>query len=588
MKTKRDQRHKGATGQGKGVSAGYKAPPRQDKQTPGGSAHVPNKPLAGKVFYLDLPSNRITDTLESNIRELGGTVEKFFSKEIKYLVSNKREARYMRCLRQNSSLPDSAQSSPHPCSNPHQGSSHGDNIKSRCQDQTDTLVRSRGKSLLEKVVKGQSVQIHKILSNALEWGVKILYIDDVVAYLTKKKKKLGVETKEKKGLQKCKGGRLSKPCVKVEDSSRHYRPIYFTLPNMPHINLRTPPPYSPFLVDDKDPPGNKQRGHRIIKASASEQRAHGRKKSRDKKGGGYCECCAIKYESLSRHLKSECHRTFSKSNKYLVLDKLISTMRCDFIHLRNHFQRPKSSVSSVVVAPGPCVKTEPMPKPDFVTAETINEQQEAVNGQQTLKTRAVPASSGLAHRGGQRRSNDTFSDGSRHKSAEHKQLCRQNSSISCPRKAALPKMETAPSGGDYFESVPCRVESVDLAGQMTTENANSSSSHFHNNETNQRDDSHHKLDSSMFTTMQDGNMLQDNISEATVSEKQEGSILAQNSSPVRTIQRRIRVSERKRQKLDKHVEHLQPCNIADDSRLKLLELFQSSDDTDMEFLGFES
>lgn len=40
--------------------------------------------------------------------------------------------------------------------------------------------------------------------------------------------------------------------------------------------------------------------NRIIKASASEERAHGRKKNRDKKGGGYCECCAIKYESLSR------------------------------------------------------------------------------------------------------------------------------------------------------------------------------------------------------------------------------------------------------------------------------------------------
>lgn len=67
------------------------------------------------------------------------------------------------------------------------------------------LIRSRGKSLLEKVVKGQvchcdtntvwklaylvvfslltycrllqSVQINKVLSNALEWGVKILYID---------------------------------------------------------------------------------------------------------------------------------------------------------------------------------------------------------------------------------------------------------------------------------------------------------------------------------------------------------------------------------------------------------------------------
>lgn len=57
---------------GEGVSAGYKAPPKQDKQMPGCSTHVLNKPLAGKVFYLDLPSNRITDTLERNIKELGG------------------------------------------------------------------------------------------------------------------------------------------------------------------------------------------------------------------------------------------------------------------------------------------------------------------------------------------------------------------------------------------------------------------------------------------------------------------------------------------------------------------------------------
>lgn len=249
--------------------------------------------------------------------------------------------------------------------------------------------------------------------------------------------------------------------------------------------------------------------------------------------------------------------------------------------------RPKCSVSSVVLAPGPCVKTEPRPKPDLDAAETIIEQQEAVNGQQTFNTRAAPASSGLARRGAPRRGSDTFSDGFRHKTAEQKQLCRQTSSISCPRKAALPKMETAPSGGDYFESAGCRVESVDLADQMATENANISSFHFHNNEPNQRDDSQHTLDSSVLTTMRDGNMLQDRISEAAVSEGQEGNILAQNFSPVRTIQRRIRVYERKRRKLDKQVEHLQPCNTTDDSRLKLLELFQSSDDTDMEFLGFE-
>lgn len=40
-------------------------------------------------------------------------------------------------------------------------------------------------------------------------------------------------------------------------------------------------------------------GNRGVKASASEERAHGRKKNRDKKGGGYCECCMIKYENIT-------------------------------------------------------------------------------------------------------------------------------------------------------------------------------------------------------------------------------------------------------------------------------------------------
>lgn len=59
----------------------YKAPPGEDKPTAGGSVYVPNKPLAGKVFYLDLPSNRITETLEINIKELGGVSHnnRFFS-----------------------------------------------------------------------------------------------------------------------------------------------------------------------------------------------------------------------------------------------------------------------------------------------------------------------------------------------------------------------------------------------------------------------------------------------------------------------------------------------------------------------------
>lgn len=69
------------------------------------------------------------------------TVEKFFSKDIKYLVSNKKEARYVNDLRQTCPVPspDSGQSSPHPGSNPHKPCSHGDNVKGRSLNPTDAV-----------------------------------------------------------------------------------------------------------------------------------------------------------------------------------------------------------------------------------------------------------------------------------------------------------------------------------------------------------------------------------------------------------------------------------------------------------------
>lgn len=228
----------------------------------------------------------------------------------------------------------------------------------------------------------------------------------------------------------------------------------------------------------------------------------------------------------------------------------------------------RCSVSSVVVAPGPCVKTEPRPKYDLHTAETLHEPQEH------LKTRAAPSLNALVPAEGQRRSNDTFSDGCWHAVGNHQQLCRQNSLTFRSWRASLPKTQTAPSSGDCLECLPSRGKCVDFAGLMISENTSGSLSHSHNGETHQRDDPQQMVYSSVFATMQDGNTVQD---------KQEDSISAPNSSPVRTIQRRVRVYERKRRKLE-----TQPCNISDDFRLKLLEIFQSSDDTNVEFLGFES
>ncbi|KAG7317887.1 hypothetical protein KOW79_018922 [Hemibagrus wyckioides] len=336
---------------------------------------VRKKPLAGRIFYLDLPCNRRSEALETDIKSLGGTVEKFFSKEIRYLVSSKPEARHVQKLIQDSPVPspDSGLSSPHPGS---RRDSHGHRGSS--QGTADTVVVSRGKSLVEKVVKEQErIQINRILSNALEWGVKILYIDDVISYIEKKKSTLAKvraashsvtqkkaarpESTDGTASRKSKSGRIGRPFVKVEDSSRHYRPLYLPMANLPVCNLRSAAPCSPFLEqNDKDDPGKKTK----VCGSGGDRREKSRKdrhRGREGKGrrkGGYCECCGVKYDNLKAHLQNEQHQAFSKSEEYLVVDQVISGLTCDFVHISPQVKRVKCSVTSPLIVPGPAVRKD--------------------------------------------------------------------------------------------------------------------------------------------------------------------------------------------------------------------------------------
>ncbi|KAG9328458.1 hypothetical protein JZ751_013871 [Albula glossodonta] len=284
-----------------------KEPSRKSLKTVTKADPLQNKPLLGKGFYLDLPFNKKTETLEHDIRILGGTIEKFFSKDIKYLVSNQREARYVQSLGRNSPVPspgESSLSSPHPSSRrgSHRGSSQGP---------LDT----------------ERIQINRILSNALEWGIKILYIDV---------------------------GRISKPFVKVEECSRHYKPLYLSIPQLPVLNLGSAPPCSPFYVaeNSKDNQEKKFKEHRNKgqKAAGSLRARNKTLEVRGKKRGGYCECCVVKYDNVKAHLNSEQHKAFSKSQEYHVVDRTTLDLTCHFVDIRQQSKRPKCSFSSVVHA----------------------------------------------------------------------------------------------------------------------------------------------------------------------------------------------------------------------------------------------
>ncbi|KAL8165143.1 UNVERIFIED_CONTAM: Cdc7p-Dbf4p kinase complex regulatory subunit [Gekko kuhli] len=225
-----------------------------------------HKPLTGKVFYLDIPSNVLSEKIAKDLKELGGRVEGFFGKDINYLISNKKEAKFAQTVGQISPVPspesiyNGGNSSPHP-------SSRRDKTDGSSFKMVDTVVMSRGKSLVEKAIKEQElIPSGSILSNALSWGVKILHVDDIKNYIDQKKKDLCMikksisevkDVEKKSSAQKTKSI-LKNPFLKVEDRRCNYRPFYLQLSSFPVVSYSNPKPCSPFDVEKKNVNGQKQ------------------------------------------------------------------------------------------------------------------------------------------------------------------------------------------------------------------------------------------------------------------------------------------------------------------------------------------
>ncbi|NWX97045.1 DBF4A protein, partial [Nothoprocta ornata] len=294
------------------------------------------KPLTGKVFYLDIPSNVISEKLEKDLKDLGGKVEGFLSKDISYLISAKKEAKFAPTLGQISPVP-----SPESAPNGGNGSSHPNSRRDRHDGSSfktaDAVRMSRGKSLAEKAIKEQElIPSGSILSNALSWGVKILHIDDIKNYIEQKKKELYL-VKKVSSSKDVVTGKLKNPFVKVEDRSRHYRPFYLQFPSFPVLNYCVPKPYSPFEVDKKHPFGQRQAQSKQRNKTNSEKDCGtpAQLPQKDKKKRGYCECCGKKYEDLQTHLESEQHRRFAQSAQYHVVDEIISRLAYEFVQYKD-------------------------------------------------------------------------------------------------------------------------------------------------------------------------------------------------------------------------------------------------------------
>ncbi|KAM9697688.1 protein DBF4 homolog A isoform 3-T3 [Dama dama] len=264
------------------------------------------KPLWGKVFYIDLPSVTISEKLQKDIKDLGGRVEEFLSKDISYLISNKKEAKFAQTLGRISPIPSPESANTAETTSPHP-SHDGSSFKS-----PDTVCLSRGKLLVEKAIKDHDfIPSNSILSNALSWGVKILHIDDIRYYIEQRKKELYL---------------LKKSSTSVRDVK----------------------PSSPF---DVEKPSSTQKQTQVkLRIQTDGDKCGGipvQFQLKEKKKKGYCECCLQKYEDLDIHLLSEQHRNFAQSNHYQVVDDIVSKLVFDFVEYERDTPKKKRIKYSV-------------------------------------------------------------------------------------------------------------------------------------------------------------------------------------------------------------------------------------------------
>ncbi|KYO46641.1 DBF4-like protein B isoform A [Alligator mississippiensis] len=324
-----------------------------------------NQPFLGKSFYLDLPNNKNTQFLLETIKHLGGMIESFLSKEVSYVVSSSKEAkldsrpgRQTKKQSSTASWDDKAKILPSVAS---KGGCHA-RPSPKPADSVNTALISRGKELLQKVIRNQDTWAgSSILANARSWGVRILHVDEMMAYIQqllltmsgarKSSQKMEV-TSLAFGPRVPKVGKLKPPFLKIEDQSRRFRPLHHQFKSFPDLNFLAPKGCSPFEPLKSPSSSCKTRvpeGCMILSERGKSPQST--PPTVPKKRKGFCECCQETFEDLQLHLQSSHHRQFAlDDSQYAAVDHLISQLINDFVELPAWFSSSSVSCSPAAVA----------------------------------------------------------------------------------------------------------------------------------------------------------------------------------------------------------------------------------------------
>ncbi|XP_051795834.1 uncharacterized protein dbf4b isoform X2 [Acanthochromis polyacanthus] len=300
------------------------------------------KKLEGMTFYLDNVKKRPTVLLLEAISLLGGRVESFLHKDVSFVVTGSQEGlKEEKCVVTKGGAKGTSEEAKHSIKQKESGLSID---KPRQGTPRPVACGSRGKALLEKAIRNnERLHGNSVLSNARSWGVKILYVDDVLLYLKQLSResfsarhRRPEKTNSKQSLPAVKAAALRSPYLKIEDLSRKYKPLHMqsmTFPSLCYLGR-----FSPF--ESPPPPRFEKRAEqgeskpREKKVESSTQDKSQTPLSCNpspwrprKKDVSYCECCHQPFTNLEEHLQSDQHHTFALDpSNYSVVDQLVTEM----------------------------------------------------------------------------------------------------------------------------------------------------------------------------------------------------------------------------------------------------------------------
>nr|XP_023691585.1 uncharacterized protein LOC111856126 isoform X1 [Paramormyrops kingsleyae]XP_023691586.1 uncharacterized protein LOC111856126 isoform X1 [Paramormyrops kingsleyae] len=324
--------------------------------------------LEGKTFYLDAVRSRSSALLAEAIARLGGKVESFLNKDVTFVVSGSRDNwQGWQSVQEGEGPKKVAVDSP-PVSSRHrqaQGGCSGTSQRTatpRPQHHTMLAVqayRSRGRALLERAIRSnERCSGTSVLANASSWGIKILHVDEFLPYLnqlTEESSQARSRELQKTGKSSpwvVKAGTLKSPYIKIEDSSRKYRPLHTQSAVFPMLDFAGK--FSPFEPPAPMPPP-KMKNQEDDQHSKAKKRNVDAGSSRDAVGRhlpltltpspprvrrktlGFCECCQLSFKEEAEHLQSDQHRQFARDEShYAVVDRLVSLMQPNFSEIMVH------------------------------------------------------------------------------------------------------------------------------------------------------------------------------------------------------------------------------------------------------------